>query len=221
MMSNLTKILIADDHHLVAESLSILLEMVDEFEVVGTVSNGWQVLNFLENDEADVILTDLHMPLLNGIDMAIRVYEQHPLVKVVILTMSEEANHIKEALQAGVHGYVMKSAERPELIRAIRTVASGEKYFSEKITRKLAEIPNENNPNGRAGLRDILPITGREIQVLRCVTRDMSNAEIAVELAISSTTVEAHRRNIMKKLGVNSAIGLMKWAIKHQIIEVE
>jgi DNA-binding NarL/FixJ family response regulator len=216
-----TKILIADDHHLVADSLSILLDTVEDFEVIGTVSNGWQALNFIESNAVDVVLADLHMPLLNGIDLAMRVNEQYSAIKVIILTMSEEASHIKEALQAGIHGYVMKSAERPELIKAIQTVAKGEKYFSEKIIRKLAELPNESNPNGKAGLNDDTPLTDRELQIIRCITRDMSNLEIGKELNISSTTVETHRRNLMKKLGISTPIGLMRWALKHQIVEVE
>jgi DNA-binding NarL/FixJ family response regulator len=214
-----TRILIADDHHLVADSLSILLDTVEDFEVSGTVSNGWQALNYIDNNNVDVLLVDLHMPLLNGIDTAMRLHEQNSTVKVIILTMSEEACHIKEALQAGIHGYVMKSAERPELIKAIQTVAKGEKYFSEKIIRKLAELPNDNNPNGKASIKDNIPLSDRELEILRCVTRDMSNIDIGYELNISSTTVETHRRNIMKKLGVNTAVGLMRWAIKHQLIE--
>jgi DNA-binding NarL/FixJ family response regulator len=215
---NPAKILIADDHPLVADSLSMLLETVDDFEVVGTVSNGWQALSFIETNQVDILLADIHMPLLNGIDMAFRLFEQNSPVRVVILSMSEEAVHIKEAIQAGIYGYVMKSSERPELIKAIRLVMNGEKYFCEKIIRKLAELPNNTN-NSKDNIRNSAPLTDREMQILRYVTQDLSNGEIGKELGISSTTVETHRRNLMKKLGVNTAIGLMRWAIKHQMIE--
>lgn len=131
--------------------------------------------------------------------------------------MSEEAHHIREALQAGVHGYVMKSAEKPELIKAIKTVASGEKYFSEKIIKKLAEIPNSEAVNGKTQLQDVNPLTSRELEILKLVIDDQSNVSIAQQLNISSTTVETHRRNLMKKVGVNTAVGLMKWAIKSKI----
>ncbi|MFN3849787.1 MAG: response regulator [Spirosomataceae bacterium] len=214
-----TRILITDDHHLVADSLSILLSTVENIDVVGMVSNGWQAINFLENNEVDIILADLHMPLLNGIDMTIRVREQFPKVKVIILTMSEEAQSIREALQAGIYGYVMKSAERPELIKAIKTVAEGERYFSEKIVKKLAEIPNENNPNGKSSIKDNTPLTQRELEILRLITQDLTNIEIGENLGISSTTVETHRRNLMKKVGVSTAIGLMRWALKHGLVE--
>ncbi len=214
-----TKILIADDHNLVADSLSMMLEAVVEFEIIGIVNNGWQALNFAEKQPVDVVLTDLHMPLLNGFEMAIRLRDISPNTKVLILTMSEEAEHIKEALRIDVHGYVMKSAEKQELIKAIQTISQGERYFSEKIARKLAQIPNEDSPNGKTRIEDIHPLTRREIEILRLVTDDLSNFEIGDKLNISSTTVETHRRNLMKKVGVSSAIGLMRWGMKHGLVE--
>lgn len=213
-----TKILIADDHHLVAESLSMLLETVDNFEIQGIVNNGWQALSFIENNNVDIVLADIHMPLLNGIEMALKLKEAGNNIKIIVLTMSEEAHHIREALQAGVHGYVMKSAEKPELIKAIKTVASGEKYFSEKIIKKLAEIPNSEAVNGKTQLQDVNPLTSRELEILKLVIDDQSNISIAQQLNISSTTVETHRRNLMKKVGVNTAVGLMKWALKSGVV---
>lgn len=209
------RVLIADDHVIVAESLSILIDTMDDIEVVGTVNNGWQVLTFLETNDADVVLTDLHMPLMNGIETTIRVREKHPNVGVMLLTMSEEPAVIKEALVAGVDGYIMKRAERKELERAIKTVASGQKFFSEAVVMRLAQMPNQNTPNGKDSVAEHLSLTPREIEVMRLVIQDLSNAEIAEKIFISSTTVETHRRNLMKKLGVNSALGLMRWAMKN------
>ncbi|SOE21173.1 DNA-binding response regulator, NarL/FixJ family, contains REC and HTH domains [Spirosomataceae bacterium TFI 002] len=214
-----TKILIADDHHLVAESLSLLLASVSGFEIVGITNNGWQALSFVEKNAVDIVLTDYHMPFLNGIEMTIRMKAVSPHTKCIILTMSEEADHIKEALKVGVYGYVMKSAEKPELVRAIQSVALGDKYFSESVVKKLAEIPEYNSPNGKTRVEDVIPLTKREIEILRLVSEDLSNIEIGKRLFISSTTVETHRRNLMKKLGVSTAIGLMRWGLKHGIVE--
>lgn len=214
-----TRILIADDHPLVAESLSMLIETIEDVEVVGTVINGWQAIAFVESNPVDILLSDIHMPLLNGINMAMLLAEQHPTVKVIIVSMSEEASHIKEALQAGVHGYVMKSSERPELVRAIRAVVNNERYFSERIVRKLAELPNPNNTNGKEIISETVPLTKREVEVLRLIVEDLSNVEIGERLHVSSTTIETHRRNLMKKIGVSTAVGLMRWAIKHQLVE--
>lgn len=213
------KILIADDHHLVAESLSMLLGTNEKFEIMGIVNNGWQALSFIENNQVDVVLADINMPLLTGLEVAIKLKEKSSSTSIIMLTMSEEARHIKEAIQAGVHGYVMKSAEKPELIKAIKTVVSGEKYFSEKIIKKLAEIQDIQSPNGKVRVEDILPLTKREIEILKLIVEDLSNIEIGERLHISSTTVETHRRNLMKKVGVSTAIGLMRWGLKHGLVE--
>ncbi len=213
------RVLIADDHVIVAESLSILIDTMDGIEVVGTANNGWQVLTFLETNDADVVLTDLHMPLMNGIETTIRVREKYPNVRVMLLTMSEEPAVIKEALVAGVDGYIMKRAERKELERAIRTVASGQKFFSEAVVMRLAQMPNQNTPNGKDNIAESISLTPREIEVMRLVIQDLSNNEIAERIFISSTTVETHRRNLMKKLNVNSALGLMRWAMKNGFLK--
>lgn len=213
------KILIADDHAIVAESLGMLIDMQDNYEVIGTVSNGWQALNFIESNHIDIIIADLQMPLLNGINMTLRLREKSSEVRVIILTMSEEADDIREGLKAGIHGYVMKSAEKSELLQAIEMVASGQKYFSEKIVKKLAEIPNPENINGQASLDDDSPLTARELEVMRLVLQNKTSQEIGDELSVAVTTIQTHRRNLMKKIGVNNSIGLMQWAIAHGFME--
>ncbi|MCD8539833.1 MAG: response regulator transcription factor [Leadbetterella sp.] len=135
------KILIADDHPLVAESLSLLLGSEEDFEIIGIVNNGWQALSFVEKYSTDILLSDYNMPLLNGLELAIRLKEKKAHVRTIMLTMNEQADHIKESIQAGVHGYVMKSAEKPELVKAIKTVYRGEKYFSEKTVKKARRNP--------------------------------------------------------------------------------
>ncbi len=220
-MATPIRILIADDHAIVADSLSMLLDTVEGFDVIGIVTNGWQVLQRLENESVDIVLTDLHMPVLNGIDLCMKLCEQHPKVRVIILTMSEEAQSIREALQAGVYGYVMKSAERPELIQAIRTVAKGERYFSNKIVMILAQLPNAENHTGKAEVSDNTSLTKREIEIIRLIAQGMGNADIAETLNISAMTVKTHRQNLLKKVGTGTAIGLMRWALKHKLLEDE
>lgn len=215
----ITRILIADDHQLVAESLGLMLENEPLFHILGIVNNGWQALDYARKNEVDVVLTDLHMPLLNGLEMAQKMKEVSPRTRVIILTMSEDSRHIREALSLDIHGYVMKSAKRSELISSLNTVARGQKYFSENIAKKLAEIPFEGRPNGKLTVQDILPVTRRERQIIRLIAEDLNNAAIGKQLQIAPTTVETHRRNIMKKLGVNSAVALVRWGIKYGIIE--
>lgn len=218
---NLTKILIADDHQLVAESLAMMLETEPEFVIAGIVNNGWQALNFVEQNEVDVILTDYHMPLLNGKELTLKLREISPESRCIILTMSEEAEHIRECVQVGVYGYVMKSAERSELVKAIQQVAGGDKYFSERIVHKLAEIPDDNSPNGKSRVEDVSILTKRELEILQLITQDMTNVQMADHLNLSPTTVETHRRNLMKKLGISTAIGLMRWGLKNGVVTEE
>ena len=209
------RVLIADDHLIVAESLSILIDTMDGIEVVGTANNGWQILTFLETNAVDLVLTDLQMPLMNGIEATIRIREKYANVRVMLLTMLEDPAVIKEALVAGVDGYIMKSAERKELERAIKTVASGQKFFSETVVMRLAEIPNPNTPTGKDEIAENTSLTPREIAVVRLVIQDLSNTEIAKKISVNVTTVETHRRNLMKKIGANSALGVMRWAMKN------
>lgn len=218
---NITHILIADDHQLVAESLGLMLESEPLFNILGIVNNGWQALDYTQKNEVDIIIADLHMPLLNGLEMAQKLKDVSPQTKVIILTMSEDSRHIREALSLDIHGYVMKSATRAELISSLKTVARGQKYFSENIARKLAEIPFDGSPNGKLTVQDVLPVTRREREIIRLIAEDLSNAAIGERLQIASTTVETHRRNIMKKLGVSSAVALVRWGMKYGIIEKE
>ncbi|MFN8357972.1 MAG: response regulator transcription factor [Spirosomataceae bacterium] len=213
-----TKILIADDHQVVAESLGILLETIPNLEVIGIVNNGWQVLSFLEANSTDVVLADLHMPLLNGIDTTLRLKEKFPQVKVLMLTMSEESDLIKEAIRVGVDGYVVKKADKQELAQAIREVMDGKKYFSNPVLAKLAELPNPNTHNGKEHPSEIGVLSKREIEILRLIVQEKSNAEIADYLNLALTTIETHRSNILKKVGVRSALGLLKYALKHQLL---
>jgi DNA-binding NarL/FixJ family response regulator len=211
------RILLADDHHVVADGLRMLLASVDDFEIVGIVNNGWQVLDFLEHNEVDVVLADHHMPLLTGLEMATKVKERALKTRIVMLTMNEEARCIRDALEVGVAGYVVKNIEKPELVRAIRAVHGGDQYLSSRLVRKLAA--EANGPAQSSPAADIMPLTPREIEILKLVTSDLSNIAIGDRLNISTTTVETHRRNLMKKLGVSTAVGLMRWGIRHGLVD--
>lgn len=214
-----TKILLADDHPIVAESLAILINMMDDFEVIGTVNNGWEVLSFVETNEVDLVLSDLHMPVMNGIETTIRLREKFPHIKIMLLTMSEETVIIKEALVAGIDGYMMKNIERKELQTALRQVANGQKYYSQAVVMRLAEIPNPATASGKDEISEHMPLTPREIEIMQLIIQELTSAEIAEKIFISPTTVETHRRNLMKKLGVSSALGLMKYALKHGLVK--
>ncbi|MEZ0609396.1 response regulator [Fibrella sp. WM1] len=214
-------ILVADDHPIVADGLRMLLESVDGFEVVGTVHNGWQALDFITANPVDVVLTDYQMPVLSGLAMASKARERDLKTRLIMLTMNEDPQCIRDALEVGMAGYVVKSAEKPELIKAIRSVHAGERYLSSRIQRKLSESSNPRPTDEPTTLDEVTALTRRELEILKLITDGLTNIEIGEQLYISSTTVETHRRNLMKKVGVSTAIGLMRWGLRHGLVEFE
>jgi DNA-binding NarL/FixJ family response regulator len=209
------RVLLADDHDLLLESLALLLSQIEQVAIVGTVSDGKQALQFLEQHEVDIVLADLNMPVLNGLGLVSEIRKCHPKIRVILLTMVEEAAQIREAIQIGVDGYLLKKSNRAEVERAIRAVAEGQTYYSVAITRQLAQLPNEKSTTGRLEVSQIETLTPREREILVLIIQDLTNHEIAGQLFISSLTVETHRRNIFRKLDVSSALGLMRYVIRN------
>lgn len=207
------RILIADDHAVVTESLAALFGTVADFEVVGTARDGQQALHLMENTSVDVLLTDLSMPILSGLALAEQVRQRFPAVRTLLLTMNEEASIVRDALRLGVAGYVLKTEDSATLERAIRQVAAGQRFFSDAVVLGLAahEVPPVSVAAPAA-------LTARELEILRLVCQELTNQEIADQLFISIPTVETHRRNLMQKVGCRTAIGLAKFALKHGMV---
>lgn len=208
------KILIVDDHTVVAESLAIMLSRSEDMKVLGNVKNGKEVLLFLEQNAVDIVLTDMQMPEMNGILLTSLIKEQCPQVRILILTMIEEVGTIQKAIKAGVNGYLFKSASRFEVLEGIRAVAGGLQHYSKDVLLKLNQSPHLTHEETKP-----IPLTRRELEILRLIVSEYENQEIANRLFVSLSTIETHRRNIMRKLGVNSALGLAKYAIRHKIVE--
>ncbi|GAB3697789.1 response regulator transcription factor [Spirosoma flavus] len=209
------RVLLADDHDILLESLTLLLSRIDQVEVVGAVSNGQQALLFLQQNKVDVVLADLNMPILNGLGLASEIRKHHSQVRIILLTMVEEAAQIRDAIQIGVDGYLLKKSKRAEVEMAIRTVAGGQTYFSSAITRQLAQLPDATSTSGQLQADEVETLTAREREILFLIIQDLTNQEIAARLFISSLTVETHRRNLYRKLGVSSALGLMRYALRN------
>lgn len=212
------RVLITDDHQIVLDSLSLLISTIPAMEVVGTLNDSRKVLGFLDTHEIDILVTDLSMPYLSGVALTLQVRQKFPNLKILMLTVSEDADNIRQAFQAGVSGYVMKKANRAELERALTTVARGEKYFSEAVMRELlspaslAATSNEEIPS------EPIAVTARELEIIRLIAQELSTSEIAERLFISVGTVETHRHNILRKLGVKNAIGIIKYAVKNKLV---
>jgi DNA-binding NarL/FixJ family response regulator len=212
------KIMLVDDHEVVLESLAMMISSLSGIQVVATVANGQAALEQLQHKAVDIVLSDMHMPGLNGVELALRIREQYPAVRIVLLTMEEEPETIRLAMQAGVWGYVLKKASRKELEAAVYSVASGSRYFSEEINRPLFQFPNESMPEGQGTSGPILPLTKREIEIIRLIVNDVPSQEIADQLFISPKTVDTHRRNIFKKLNIHSVVALTRFAVANKLV---
>jgi len=206
------RLLMADDHPLIREGFKSLLIKNERFEIVGIAENGKELVEFAETLQPDIILTDINMPVLNGMAAIEQIGKQQPNIKCVILTMHEERAYVLQALKIGVYGYILKNIERYDLEKAIISIFEGGKYFSPIVTNILAESvarPEQNT---------VSELTPREIQVLELVAEGHSTKQVADKLGIGTRTVESHRVNMLKKMRVNNTAELVKKAIEMKII---
>lgn len=215
------KLIIADDHQFILESIEILISTMPDYEVVRICSNGAEVLKTLEeNSDIEIVLSDFSMPEMNGIELTYQIRQRFPQVKVILLTVSEDAQTIQEAFQAGVSGYIMKKAGKAEFEEALKTVATGKKYYSESVVfellnrnKQVSDLVNETVEE------KVENLSNREIEIVKLIAQEFSTNEIAEKLFLSPATVETHRHNILRKLGIKNAIGLVKFAIKNKLID--
>ncbi|BBE16827.1 DNA-binding response regulator, LuxR family [Aquipluma nitroreducens] len=202
-------VLLTDDHQIIIDGLKSLLKNSDEIIVAAEANNGREALRILGLLSIDVLLMDIDMPVMNGIEALKEIRKQFRDVKVIILSMHNEAGMIKSLIDLGANGYLLKSCSQDELIGAIRKVASGQSYFSTDVTLALLKPANPEQKN------EIL--TERETEILKLIAAGFSNKEIGDQLYISHRTVDTHRTNLMKKLDVSNIAGLISYAIKNGI----
>ncbi len=217
MIEGSIKLILVDDHQIILDGLRYLFSSFESFEIEATFTDSRSVIPYLEaHGEVDIIITDLHMPYLTGIDLVVLLRKHFPNIKVLLLTLSEDIGYVKEALKAGVHGYVLKKADKSELERAIEQLMSGQKYISEDMMGQLIANPSALPKPLKSEL--IPHLTGREKEVLKLIIDEKSTTEIAGSLCISVPTVETHRRSLMIKLNAKNVVGLVKYAIKYGLV---
>jgi DNA-binding NarL/FixJ family response regulator len=209
------KILVVEDHQILLESISLLISTIDDVELVGKASNGQKAMQIIEKENVDIVISDVNMPVMNGVELVWKVKQHFPKIRILMLTVSEDAQTIKDALQAGADGYIFKSAEKEELEEAIVSLMNGKKYFNDKTIMSLARGEDEVFMPQKEALKSML--TERELQILKLISQELSGIQIAEKLFISPTTVESHRKNLFSKIGVNTSVGLVKYAMKHGI----
>jgi len=208
--TNKITLLLVDDHPMVQDGLLACFSYYDDIEVLGVSNDGETALAEAMALKPDVILMDVSMPSMNGIDATEIITEQLPETKVLIFSMHDTAEFVRSAIQAGASGYVLKDTSSEEVYYAIKAVAKGNTHFSSSIAKTLIEHPAKAEDD---------KLTTREQVILSLVAQGLSSKEVAKELNISFRTVDAHRRNIKSKLNIDSLVDLVRYAINHGLIE--
>ncbi len=214
------KVFLADDHAVVRDGLRALLEAEVNISVIGDASNGREAVRQVQRLDPDVVVMDIAMPKLNGIEATHQIHETCPSTRVVILSMHSSKEHIFQALQAGAYGYLLKESAGQEVVRAVRKVHSGVRYLSRSITETVID----NYVQQRQALPAQNPLerlSSREREILQLVVEGKSSSQIANILFLSPKTVETYRSRLMKKLGVRDLPSLVKFAIRHGVTTLD
>lgn len=211
------KVMIADDHGVVRKGLRLLLEQYPEIEVVGEAANGRDAVRLAAELAPNVVLMDVAMPLLNGIDAAEQIRKAGTQVGIIMLTMHADESYVLRALNAGVKGYLLKESAEEDLLRAVKAVAEGRPFFSPAITQTLLE--DYMRVLKQEGLSDSFELlTSREKEVLQLLAEGKSNKEAAAILDVSLYTVESHRTNLMQKLNLHNTAEIVLYAVRKNLV---
>lgn len=221
-MTQKTKLIIADDHQILIDGLITMLENEDQFQILAQAQNGKEALDLVERLSPDLILMDLDMPIMNGMVAAKSIKNRFPLTKVMILSLHAEKSVIKHMIQIGVDGYLIKNSDKSEVIKAMKIVASGKKYFSSDVTIALTSLTENIAPlvNASSLLQEKLGLlTERETEILKLIAKGFTNKEIGAQIHLSYRTVDVHRANLMRKLEIPKVTGLVRFALKTGLID--
>lgn len=209
------RILIVDDHKLIRQGIAQFLENDEKYVLTGEASEGIEALEFLESNQIDLVLTDISMPHMDGIELAKNIHSEYPDIKIVGLTIMNDNNHIKKLMNAGAVGYILKNCSESELKKALDKVMDGETYYSPEATETVMNsLMKKKNT-----ISVDMPLTTREKEVLELIVKEFSNQEIADKLFISLRTVDAHKRNLLEKTGAKNIAGLVVYAINHNLVD--
>lgn len=213
------KVILADDHQMFLDGLASLLAQLQDVEVIATANSGKEVMEKLTGLSPDLVIVDINMPVMNGLETTRKIKEKHPHIKVLGLTMENDLQLVTGMLEAGASGYILKNTGKTELELALRQVMKGEPYLSQTISNQLAQNLLRNFQQ-KDNLEDPLKsLTERELEILKLIALEHSNTEIADLLFISPKTVETHRKNLMRKIEVKNSLGVYKFAVKHKLLE--
>lgn len=211
------RVFIVDDHRIFRQGIMSLLGTEKEIRVVGEATTPDECLDFLDREPVEVLLLDLDLGRYSGLDLAGEIRKRHSGIKLLALSMHGEREYILKALETGVNGYLMKNTGREELVTAIRAVALGNSFLDNEASNVLMEYLQSPSVRKESESEEAR-LTPRELEVIKLIALEYSNAEIADKLFISIRTVDTHRRNLIEKLKLRNTAGLVKWAIKNDLI---
>jgi two-component system response regulator DegU len=213
-------VVLADDHVLVRNGIKAMLESDTQIQVIGEASNGAEALETARNLKPDILILDIRMPEMTGLEAAALLKDFSPTTKAVILSMHDSEEYVIEALNAGAYGYLLKDTDKVEFLKALKQISAGNKYFSGAVSNVLANrlLKGESIPGAKVLTEDPYHLTRREKELLRMIIDGKSNKDIADSLDKSVRTIETHRFNIMKKLGVTNAIDMVNKAVKENLV---
>ena len=207
------KIAIVDDHQIVIDGLRSLLKGYNQFEIVIESNHPETILSLLKKQPVDILLTDVMMPVLTGVELAKQVKKEFPDIKIVALSMNGEGSLVNQMIEeSDISGYLLKNIGQTEFITALNKIAEGGIYFSDDVLQEMLKASE------RKQVSDDNKLTNREIEIVRLIEKEYNNKKIAEELFLSERTVETHRKNIFRKTKTNSVIGLIKYAYEHKLI---
>ena len=209
-------IALAEDHHIVRQGLKALLAAEKNFRLVGEAADGLEAMALVDRSKPNVLVLDLMIPRLHGLEVVRRVRTEHPLTRVLVLSMHSDEPYVVEALRGGALGYVLKDCTTSNLPEAIRMVAAGKRYLSPVLADRVIEAMLQNS--GQPGLDAYETLTERERLILQLAAEGANNPDIGTKLFISPRTAETHRANLMRKLGLHSQTDLVRYAIRRKII---
>jgi len=215
-MNKNIKIIIVDDHEIFRNGLEFVLTTFSDFKIIASVANGKELFEKLKNLNPDIIITDIQMPEMNGIEVCEKIVELYPKIKVLVLSMFGEEKYLHKILNAGANGFILKNINKYDLEKAIRTVAADGNYFAAELlpyfTQKFLDDTKNQDPE--------IKITNREKDVLKLIAQGYTNKEIGEILFISPRTVDGHRSSLIAKTGSRNVINMLIYAIRNKIIKI-
>lgn len=213
-------ILLVDDHKMVRDAFSFYFDDLPDYHIKNQAVNGEDALKLLKEEKYDLLITDINMPVMNGMELVQTIRDENLELKILVVSMLDDIKHIKKMLNMGIEGYILKDSGKDLVLQAIKTIESGQHFFADEVTQRVMESMGNTTITPKQRLTIEIELSNREKEVLKLILDEKSNQEIADELFISVRTVEGHKRSMLTKTGCKNLVGLTMYAIEHNLIEL-